>query len=111
MPSITAAPEIEVLEIEENNPTERRGGFRKNSSFIHRQKKTRNFTCAWCRVEFASTHVGARFCSIPHRRKAYTFDRCFRTKKRLTDKARKGRCFRSPSRDASALLLKARKGK
>ena len=60
MPSITAAPEIESLEIEENNPTERRGGFRKNSSFIHRQKKTRNFTCAWCRVEFASTHVGAR---------------------------------------------------
>jgi hypothetical protein len=95
MQSITAAKD-DSLEIEENNPTERRGGFRKNSSFMHRQKKTRNFTCLWCRVEFASTHVGAKFCSIP---------------KRLTDKARKSRCFRPPSKAASALLLKARKGK
>ena len=102
------AASLEIVE-----KIEKRGGFRPNSSFMHKEKKARKYNCDWCGIEFASTHVRntKRFCSDAHRWKEYNLARSFAAKKRLTDKARKSGSFRPPSRDASALLLKARKGK
>ena len=100
------AASLEIVE-----KIEKRGGFRPNSSFMHLHRIARKFSCDWCGIEFNSNQVKSKFCTESERKKAARLNRAFRAKKRLTDKARKSGSFRPPSRDASALLLKARKGK
>jgi hypothetical protein len=49
-PILDADDPAASLEIVEK--IEKRGGFRPNSSFMHKEKKARKYDCDWCGIEF-----------------------------------------------------------
>ena len=74
--------------------TSTRGGMRENSSVLHRHKKMRTHTCEWCGKKYETIQKVGKFCSEAHKQRAKRALFAMRTRKRLTDLARKGRDFR-----------------